>query len=222
MRVLPRENEEVNECWISDKDRFSYEALNVGDRLQKPMIRVDGALREVEWNVALDYVSHGLKDIAAQHGGEQIASLAAPNATLEEIYLLQKLTRGLGSGNVDFRPRRRDFSADGQLAGTPWLGLRLAQINELDAALVVGSFCARIIHYLPSGCANWPRNRAKSVLFLSPMMIPDQAACAHYRAAGRIVARTGRHCKSYGSAQERHTAGGPRIRRAQCSKYSHC
>lgn len=140
MRVLPRENEEVNECWISDKDRFSYEALNVGDRLQKPMIRVDGALREVEWNVALDYVSHGLKDIAAQHGGEQIASLAAPNATLEEIYLLQKLTRGLGSGNVDFRPRRRDFSADGQLAGTPWLGLRLAQINELDAALVVGSF----------------------------------------------------------------------------------
>ena len=89
MRVLPRENEEVNECWISDKDRFSYEALNVGDRLQKPMIRVDGALREVEWNVALDYVSHGLKDIAAQHGGEQIASLAAPNATVEEIYLLQ-------------------------------------------------------------------------------------------------------------------------------------
>ncbi|MBL0207971.1 MAG: NADH-quinone oxidoreductase subunit G [Propionivibrio sp.] len=140
MRVLPRENEEVNECWISDKDRFSYEAANSADRLQKPMIRVDGTLREVEWNVALDYVSHALKDIAKQHGGEQIASLAAPCATLEELFLLQKLTRGLGSGNVDFRPRRRDFSADSQLAGTPWLGLRLAQINELDAALVVGSF----------------------------------------------------------------------------------
>jgi NADH-quinone oxidoreductase subunit G len=140
MRVLPRENEEINECWISDKDRFSYEALNSSDRLQKPMIRVDGVLREVEWNVALDYVSHGLKDIASQHGGEQIASLAAPSATLEELFLMQKLTRGLGSGNVDFRPRRRDFSADGKLAGTPWLGIRLAQINELDAALVVGSF----------------------------------------------------------------------------------
>ena len=140
MRVLPRENEEINECWISDKDRFSYEGLNSGDRLQKPMIRVDGALREVEWNVALDYVSHALKDVAKTHGGEAIASLASPHSTLEELYLLQKLTRGLGSGNIDFRPRRRDFSADGKQAGTPWLGLKLAQINELDAALVVGSF----------------------------------------------------------------------------------
>jgi NADH-quinone oxidoreductase subunit G len=140
MRVLPRENEDVNECWISDKDRFSYEGLNPDGRLQRPMIRVDGQLREVEWNVALDYVAHALKDVAATHGGESIASLAAPYSTLEELYLLQKLTRGLGSGSVDFRPRRRDFSSDGKLAGTPWLGLRLAEIKNLDAALVVGSF----------------------------------------------------------------------------------
>jgi len=140
MRVLPRENEDVNECWISDKERFSYEALNCGDRLTKPMIRVDGALREVEWNVALDYVSHALKDVAKTHGGDSIAALAAPHATLEELHLLQKLTRGLGSGSVDFRPRRRDFSADGKLAGTPWLGLKLAEIKDLDAALVVGTF----------------------------------------------------------------------------------
>ena len=140
MRVLPRENEEINECWISDKDRFSYEGLNSGERLQKPMIRVDGALREVEWNVALDYVAHALKDVAKTHGGEAIAALASPHSTLEELYLLQKLTRALGSGNVDFRPRRRDFSADGKLAGAPWLGLKLAEIKDLDAALVVGSF----------------------------------------------------------------------------------
>ena len=140
LRVLPRENEDVNECWISDKDRFSYEGLNASDRLQKPMIRVDGALREVEWNVALDYVSHALKDVAKSHGGEAIASLASPHSTLEELHLLQKLTRGLGSGSIDFRPRRRDFSADGKLAGTPWLGLQLAEIKNLDAALVVGSF----------------------------------------------------------------------------------
>ena len=140
LRVLPRENEEVNECWLSDKDRFSYEALSSADRLQKPMIRVDGALREVEWNVALDYVAHALKDIAATHGGESIASLAAPNSTLEELYLLQKLTHGLGSGSVDFRPRRSDFSLDRRLSGTPWLGLKLAEIETLDAALVVGSF----------------------------------------------------------------------------------
>jgi NADH-quinone oxidoreductase subunit G len=140
MRVLPRENEDVNECWISDKERFSYEALNSSERLSKPMIRVDGALREVEWPVALDYVAHALKDVAKTHGGEAIASLAAPHATLEELHLLQKVTRGLGSGSVDFRPRRRDFSADGKLAGTPWLGLKLSEIKNLDAALVVGSF----------------------------------------------------------------------------------
>ncbi|MDA0189809.1 MAG: NADH-quinone oxidoreductase subunit NuoG, partial [Proteobacteria bacterium] len=98
MRVLPRENEDVNECWISDKERFAYEALNSSERLTRPMIRVDGTLREVDWNVALDYVSHALKDIAKTHGGEAIAALGAPHATLEELYLLQKLTRGLGSG----------------------------------------------------------------------------------------------------------------------------
>ncbi len=140
MRVLPRENEEINECWISDKDRFSYEALNSTERLQKPMIRVDGALREVEWNVALDYVSHALKDVANTYGGEAIASLASPHSTLEELSLLQKLTRGLGSGSVDFRPRRCDFSADGKLAGIPWLGLKLSEIDNLDSALVIGSF----------------------------------------------------------------------------------
>ncbi|WP_263771357.1 NADH-quinone oxidoreductase subunit NuoG [Propionivibrio soli] len=140
MRVLPRENEDVNECWISDKDRFSYEGLNSEERLTKPMIRVDGSLRQVEWNVALDYVSHALKDVANMQGGESIASLASPHSTLEELYLLQKVTRGLGSGNVDFRPRRREFSADGSVAGIPWLGLRLSEIKELSAALVIGSF----------------------------------------------------------------------------------
>jgi NADH-quinone oxidoreductase subunit G len=140
MRVLPRENEEINECWISDKDRFSYQGLNSPERLQKPMIRVDGALREVEWSVALDYVAHGLKDIAGTNGPEAIAALGSPHATLEELFLLQKLTRALGSGSVDFRPRRRDFSTDGKRAGTPWLGLKLAEIKDLDAALVVGSF----------------------------------------------------------------------------------
>jgi NADH-quinone oxidoreductase subunit G len=139
-RVLPRENEAVNECWISDKDRFSYSGLNSEDRLTKPMIRVDGALREVEWNVALDYVAHALKDVAKTHGGDAIAALGSPHSTLEELYLLQKLTRGLGSGNVDFRPRRRDFSSDGKRAGTPWLGMQLSEIAKLDAALVVGSF----------------------------------------------------------------------------------
>ena len=140
MRVLPRDNEDVNECWISDKERFSYEALNSPARLGRPMIRVDGALREVDWNVALDYVSHALKDVVSNSGAVSLAALASPQSTLEELYLLQKLMHGLGSGNVDFRPRRRDFSADGKLGGVPWLGLQLSEIKNLDAVLVVGSF----------------------------------------------------------------------------------
>ena len=140
MRVLPRDNEEINECWISDKERFSYEALNSPARLGRPMVRVDGVLREVDWNVALDYVMHALKDVVRTSGGESLAALASPQATLEELHLLQKLTRGLGSGSVDFRGRRRDFSADGRLGGIPWLGLRISEIKDLDAALVVGSF----------------------------------------------------------------------------------
>ncbi|MBL8394413.1 MAG: NADH-quinone oxidoreductase subunit G [Candidatus Accumulibacter sp.] len=140
MRVLPRDNEEINECWISDKERFSYEALNSPGRLGRPMVRVDGVLREVDWNVALDYVMHALKDVVRTSGGESLAALASPQATLEELHLLQKLARGLGSGSVDFRGRRRDFSADGRLGGIPWLGLRISEIKDLDAALVVGSF----------------------------------------------------------------------------------
>ncbi|MBI2306428.1 MAG: NADH-quinone oxidoreductase subunit G [Rhodocyclales bacterium] len=140
MRVLPRENDEVNECWISDKDRFSYEALNSDARLQKPMIRVDGQLREVEWNVALDYVAHGLNDIVKQHGPSALGALASPHSTLEELALLKKVVAGLGSKNIDFRLRRRDFSVDGKLAGRPWLGMKLAEIKNLDAALVIGSF----------------------------------------------------------------------------------
>jgi len=140
MRVLPRENEAVNECWISDRDRFSYQALNSDQRLTKPMVKQGGEWREVDWNVALDYVAHGLKDVSREFGGDALAALAAPSSTLEELHLLGKVMKGLGSSNVDFRPRRTDFSADAKRAGTPWLGMRIADIKDLDAALVVGSF----------------------------------------------------------------------------------
>jgi len=140
VRVLPRENEAVNECWISDKERFSYQSLNSDDRLTKPMVKQGGEWREVDWNVALDYVAHGLKDVARDNGGDALAALAAQSSTVEELFLLRKLMKGLGSGNIDFRPRQSDFAADGKRAGTPWLGLRLAEIADLDGALVVGSF----------------------------------------------------------------------------------
>ena len=139
MRVLPRENEAVNECWLSDKDRFSYEALNSEQRLARPMLKQGGAWKEVEWPVALEFVAAELKRIRDTHGAAAIGSLATPHQTLEELYLLANLMRGLGSGNVDHRLRQSDFSADGALAGVPWLGMPLADINQLDRVLVVGS-----------------------------------------------------------------------------------
>lgn len=140
MRVLPLENEEVNECWLADKDRFSYEALDSDERLTRPMIKHGGQWREVDWQVALDYAAHALKDISAKHGAQLLGALASPHSTVEELYLLQKLMRGLGSGNVDFRLRQSDFSLDGRRRGAPWLGMRIADVGTLDCALVVGSF----------------------------------------------------------------------------------
>ena len=140
MRVLPLENEAVNECWISDKERFSYQGLNAADRLTKPMVKQGGEWKEVDWNVALDYAAHALRDVAKNHGGAAIGGLVSPHSTLEEMYLAQKLLRGLGSESVDFRLRHSDFSADGKRSGSPWLGMRIAELDVLDRVLIVGSF----------------------------------------------------------------------------------
>lgn len=137
-RVLPLENESVNECWISDKERFAYTALNSEDRLTKPMLKQGGEWVEVDWQTALEYVAHGLRNVRHEHGAESIASVAAPYATLEELYLLQKMTRGIGSDHVDFRLRQSDFSLDHQM--TPWLGLSIADVSRLDRLFIIGSF----------------------------------------------------------------------------------
>jgi len=139
MRVLPRENEAINECWLSDKDRFSYEGLNSEQRLARPLLKRDGAWREVEWPVALEFVATELSRIRDLHGAAAIGALATPHQTLEELYLLQKLARGLGSGNVDFRPRQCDFGADGKMRGAPWLGMKIAEVGRLERVLLVGS-----------------------------------------------------------------------------------
>jgi NADH-quinone oxidoreductase subunit G len=127
MRVLPLENEAVNECWLSDKDRFSYEGLNSSDRLQRPMLKKNGAWQEVGWEQAFDAVLSGLK-------GRDLGLLASPHATLEELFLVSKL------GAADFRLRHCDFSADGKREGIPWLGMPIAELGSLDRVLVIGSF----------------------------------------------------------------------------------
>lgn len=139
-RVLPLENEDVNECWLSDKDRFSYEALNGEDRLTQPMVKQGGEWKAVDWQRALEFVATGLRDVVRDFGPSQIGALASPHSTVEELYLLQKLVRALGSDNVDFRLRQSDFSADAGRKGAPWLGMPISAVGELNRLLVVGSF----------------------------------------------------------------------------------
>ncbi len=139
-RVLPLENEDINECWLSDKDRFSYEGLNSAQRLTQPMIKEGGQWKPVDWQTAIEFAANGLRDMVRDDGAAAIGALASPHATVEELYLLQKLIRGLGSDNIDFRLRQSDFRADANRAGAPWLGMKLAEVGELDRLLVVGSF----------------------------------------------------------------------------------
>ena len=136
MRVVPLENEAVNECWIADRDRFSYEALNSGDRLTAPMIKQDGQWLTVDWTTALEYVANGLKQIKANHGADSLGLLASPHSTVEELSLAAALMRGLGSDNIDHRLRHADFTAS---AGARYLGMPIAALSTLKHALVVGS-----------------------------------------------------------------------------------
>ena len=140
IRVVPFENDALNECWISDRDRFSYEGLNE-DRLTVPMIKgEDGQWAEATWSDALQVVAHALMDVRDASGGGQIGALASEYSTLEELALLGRVTRGLGSENIDFRLRQTDPSLDTALTGAPWLGFPVAELDTLDRVLVVGSF----------------------------------------------------------------------------------
>lgn len=139
MRVLPLENEAINECWLSDKDRFSYEGLNSPERLTKPMVKTNGIWVEAEWPEALKAVADGLNAVKTKHGVDAVGALASPHQTLEELYLLTKVIRGLGSNNINTRLRQTDRSADGKTSGAPWLGMKIADIAALKSVLIVGS-----------------------------------------------------------------------------------
>ncbi len=137
VRVVPQTNEAVNECWLSDRDRFSYEGLGSADRLTAPMVRDEGGLREVDWPTALSFVANGLKRVVEVEGPQALGALASPLSTNEELYLLGRIVRALGSENIDTRLRRSD-TAPQQVV--PSLGLSLAEVGQLQAAFVVGSF----------------------------------------------------------------------------------
>ena len=136
LRVVPLENEEVNECWIADRDRFSYEALNSADRLRAPLIKQGGEWKEVDWQTALEYVANGLNQISKDHGASSIGALVSPHSTLEELHLASTLVRSLGSDNIDHRLRNAEFVKS---EGVRYLGTSIASLTQLQRVLVVGS-----------------------------------------------------------------------------------
>jgi len=157
LRVVPMENEAVNECWIADRDRFSYEALNGEDRLTRPMLKQGGQWQEVDWQTALEYVANGLKCVRDKHGASAIGALTSPHSTLEELHLAATLVRGLGSQSIDYRLRNAEFAPQ---EGVRWLGMPIAALSELQSVLVLGSnlrkdhplFAQRIRQAARKGC----------------------------------------------------------------------
>ena len=157
LRVVPLENEAVNECWIADRDRFSYEALNGDDRLTAPMLKQGGEWKTVDWQTALEYVANGLKQIKTNHGAQSIGALVSPHSTLEELHLAGALVRGLGSENIDYRLRNAEFETSAQAR---YLGTSIASLSHLERVLVVGSnlrkdhplFAQRISQAAKLGC----------------------------------------------------------------------
>ena len=139
LRVVPRENEKINEVWISDRDRFAYEGLNSADRLQVPMIKRNGSWQQTDWSTALDFAVNGIKKVVDKHGVEQLGALMSPSSTTEEFYLAQKLMRGIGSNNIDHRLRQLDFRDQDKTAVYPTLGTDLTALESMDAVLLVGS-----------------------------------------------------------------------------------
>ena len=165
MRVVPLENEAVNECWIADRDRFSYEALNGPERLTSPMLKQGGVWKTVDWQTALEFVANGLSQIKATHGAGSLGALVSPHSTLEELFLAARLVCGLGSENIDYRLRNAAFppavaAGDGRTTAR-WLGTSIASLSQLQRVLVVGSnlrkdhplFAQRIRQAARMGCA---------------------------------------------------------------------
>ncbi len=140
MRVVPLENEDVNECWIADRDRFSYEALNGETRLTTPMLKQGGQWTAVDWKTAIDYVARGLAGVKSQHGAPSIGALGSAQATVEELHLLAKLVRGLGSDNIDHRLRHADVGHAAGAGRARWLGTSIASLSSLQRVFVIGSF----------------------------------------------------------------------------------
>jgi len=184
MRVVPRENEAINETWIPDRDRFGFEGMYSADRVNQPMVRIDGVLQTVDWEVALTAAAEGLQKVTAAHGATAAGFLASPMSTIEELYLLARIARGLGTPNIDHRLRQLDFRAQEDDATFPGLGLKIADIEKLDGILVIG---ANLRHEMPMLAHRIRkaavRNGGAKVAFLNPRRFDYMFPVAAYAVA---------------------------------------
>ncbi|MDM0009567.1 NADH-quinone oxidoreductase subunit NuoG [Variovorax sp. J22G73] len=184
MRVVPLENEDVNECWIADRDRFSYEALNGPERLTQPMLKQGGQWQQVDWQTALEYVANGLRQIKTDHGAQSIGTLVSPHSTLEELQLAAMLTRELGSDNIDYRLRNAEFTA---FEGVRWLGTSIASLTQVQRALVVGSNLRKDHPLFAQRIRQAVRKGAKLSVITSAGLMADRDAWAIDVAQSTIV-----------------------------------
>ena len=132
LRTVPRDNESVNECWLSDRDRYSHQGMYAQDRIAAPEIKRNGQWQVVGWEEALQFAGEALKKAP----GSELGILLHPATSNEEGDLLMRLARGLGSAHVDHRLRQLDFS-DNAVARP--FGLPVAEVGQIRAALLVGS-----------------------------------------------------------------------------------
>ncbi len=187
MRMVPRENEQINETWIADRDRFGFEGMYSVDRVSQPMLRIDGDLQVVDWEVALTAAAEGLQKAAAVNKAAS-GFLAAPMATVEELFLLAQIARGLGSGNIDHRLRQLDFRAQENEAAYPHLGLKIADVEQLEGVLIVGSDLRHEMPLLAHRIRKAATKGGAQVAFLNPRRFDYMFPVAGYIAATDMVA----------------------------------
>ena len=193
MRMVPRENEALNETWIADRDRFGFEGMYSADRVTEPMVRIGGVLQVVDWEVALTAAAEGLQKVRAAHGGAAHGAagrggpatgfLASPMATVEELYLLAQIARGVGSANIDHRLRQLDFRAQENEGAFPNLGLNIADVEQLEGVLVVGSNLRHEMPLLAHRLRKAAVTRGAKVAFLNPRRFEYMFPIAAYALA---------------------------------------
>jgi NADH-quinone oxidoreductase subunit G len=187
MRMVPRENEQINETWIADRDRFGFEGMYSADRVSRPMLRIDGNLQAVDWEVALNAAAEGLQKIAAISKAST-GFLASPMGTVEELFLLAQIARGVGSGNIDHRLRQLDFRAQENEAAYPHLGIKIADVEALDGVLIVGSDLRHEMPMLAHRVRKAVIKRGAQAAFLNPRRFDYMFPVAGYVAATDLVA----------------------------------